>query len=72
MARIVKTLESDPDRGYVSPNPYHAKPARQTLSSMRRRDIAATANFRFQGKPSRGDFLMHPDWPPTIPHHRIP
>ena len=20
----------------------------------------------------RGEFLLHPDWPSTIPHHRIP
>ena len=71
MNRIVNTLDTDPDKGYVAPNPYHGKPV-QSLLSLRKRDIANVANVRFQPKPSRGDFLMHPDWPPTIPHHRVP
>ncbi|KAL8590920.1 hypothetical protein ACOMHN_005243 [Nucella lapillus] len=67
VGRIVDTLASDPDRSYGPCDPA------PTLLSQRRRDIAATINVRFQRpRPSRGDFLMHPDWPPSIPHHRIP
>ncbi|XP_076467530.1 uncharacterized protein LOC143298546 [Babylonia areolata] len=67
VGRIVQMIDSDPDKGYAAPEPA------PTLLSLRRRDIAATANVRIQRpKPSRGDFLMHPDWPPSIYHHRIP
>ncbi|XP_061189356.1 uncharacterized protein LOC133197374 [Saccostrea echinata] len=37
----------------------------------RREDIEAMQRTRYISKPSRGDFLMHPDWPPSIPHHRV-
>ncbi|KAK7097987.1 uncharacterized protein [Littorina saxatilis] len=71
--RITHTLETDPDLRYVAPNSHHPLQVMPpSLPSVRRRDIAATANVRYQSKPSRGDFLMHPDWPPTIPHHRVP
>ncbi|KAK7495285.1 hypothetical protein BaRGS_00013467 [Batillaria attramentaria] len=71
VGRIVNTLNSDPDGTcYIQPNPYHARPV-QSVTSMRMRDIASTRNVRYQSKPSRGDFLIHPDWPPTLEHHKV-
>ncbi|XP_048237052.1 uncharacterized protein LOC124134415 [Haliotis rufescens] len=39
---------------------------------MRSRDIEATSRVRVSSACGRGDFLLHPDWPPTLPHHRVP
>lgn len=41
-------------------------------TEMRRRDdLEAMQRTRYVSRPSRGDFLMHPDWPSCIPHHRV-
>lgn len=77
VGRIVGMIQSGPNGGVYNPhlpeNPYHSRPYPQNLLEQREKDIAATVRVQFQRpKPSRGDFLMHPDWPPSIYHHRIP
>lgn len=72
VARLIGTLQTDPDMKHdVSSKVYHGRPV-DSVTAMRMRDIMATRNVRFQRKPSRGDFLMHPDWPPSLEHHKVP
>lgn len=66
-----RALEAIRNRGQM---PNMMRFSRNGIGSteMRRRDdIEAVQRTRYVAKPSRGDFLMHPDWPSSIPHHRV-
>lgn len=66
-----RALEAIRNRGQM---PHMMRYSRNGIGSteMRRRDdIEAMQRTRYVAKPSRGDFLMHPDWPSSIPHHRV-
>ncbi|KAJ8297512.1 hypothetical protein KUTeg_024043 [Tegillarca granosa] len=43
-----------------------------TTDDRRQTDINNIKRTRIVHKPLRGDFSMHPEWPPSIPHHSIP
>ena len=46
----------------------------RTLSGMRFRDIERMRNARAPNQSQRtrrGDFLIHPEWRPSLPHHRL-
>ncbi|KAK3099407.1 hypothetical protein FSP39_003927 [Pinctada imbricata] len=50
----------------------YTRSAHGSTDGRRQADIQAMNRIRPSAKLSRGDFLMHPDWPPTIPHHAVP
>ncbi|CAH1791644.1 unnamed protein product [Owenia fusiformis] len=64
-----------PPWGRTNINDPNAKPletyssAKHTDAQNMRRSAGVTLKHP---RANRGDFLMHPDWPPTIPHHRLP
>lgn len=70
IACIMHKLASDPDKQGGFRKQSHSVPV-QTLISMRRNDILSASKIHHQSKPSRGDFLIHPDWPSTLPHHKV-
>lgn len=42
-----------------------------TTHIRRQQEFDAMKKSRYIHKPIRGDFLIHPEWPPTFPHHKI-
>ncbi|KAK3606323.1 hypothetical protein CHS0354_041957 [Potamilus streckersoni] len=42
-----------------------------TVQQRRAHDIENMKKSRYVHKPIRGDFLIHPEWPPTLPHHKV-
>ncbi|WAQ99970.1 hypothetical protein MAR_024343 [Mya arenaria] len=42
-----------------------------TLSQRRQQVMDNVRKARYVHKPTRGDFLIHPEWPPSFPHHKI-
>lgn len=42
-----------------------------TTHIRRQQELDAVKKSRYIHKPIRGDFLIHPEWPPTFPHHRL-
>ena len=42
-----------------------------TILARKQQEIDAIRRTRYSYKPSRGDFLIHPEWPPTFQHHRV-
>lgn len=42
-----------------------------TLQLRRQQEINAVKKHRYVHRPKRGEFLIHPEYPPTMPHHRI-
>jgi len=57
-SRILQTLRTDP--------------APPTVGQAHQRDVAATARYYTKPGQARGTYSMHPDWPTSIPHHRVP
>lgn len=43
----------------------------RTTLQRRKQMVDAVKSARYVHKPTRGDFLIHPEWPPTMLHHRI-
>lgn len=41
------------------------------LGTRRYEDIMKIKNARYTHQSKRGDFLMHPEWTPNMPHHRL-
>lgn len=37
----------------------------------RQQELDQVKKFRYSHKPSRGEFLIHPEWPPTFIHHKL-
>jgi hypothetical protein len=42
-----------------------------TLLQRRQQDVDNVRRAKFINKYPRGDFLIHPEYPPSFPHHRI-
>ncbi|OWF43793.1 uncharacterized protein LOC110459273 [Mizuhopecten yessoensis] len=66
--RVLQSIRTNPDHQLSS----RVGSAAGSMKQRRNIDIDAMARIRFVPKASRGEFLMHPDWPPNIPHHHVP
>lgn len=66
-----RALEAIRNRGQMPNMMRYSKNGIGSTEMRRRDDIEAVQRTRYVAKPSRGDFLMHPDWPSSIPHHRV-
>ncbi|XP_069130802.1 uncharacterized protein [Argopecten irradians] len=66
--RVLQTIRTNPDNQLSS----RVGSTSGSLKERRSNDINAMRRIRFVPKASRGEFLMHPDWPPNIPHHHVP
>ncbi|XP_005108273.1 uncharacterized protein LOC101845427 [Aplysia californica] len=67
-SRIVQTLQSDPLRqnGFTGSLPHYS------LGHKAREDIRSAGMYRFKPRLRRGEYSMHPDWPTSLPHHKVP
>lgn len=69
VGRLFNSLQTNPNGSTNTMIPYLTTSnvgARRADSLEKRRRVV------YQYKPHRGDFLMHPDWPPTLRAHRLP
>lgn len=66
-----RALEAIRNRGQMPNMMRYSRNGIGSTEMRRRDDIEAVQRTRYVAKPSRGDFLMHPDWPSSIPHHRV-
>lgn len=66
-----RALEAIRNRGQMPNMMRYSRNGIGSTEMRRRDDIEAMQRTRYVAKPSRGDFLMHPDWPSSIPHHRV-
>lgn len=66
-----RALEAIRNRGQLPNMMRYSRNGIGSTEMRRRDDIEAMQKTRYVAKPSRGDFLMHPDWPSSIPHHRV-
>lgn len=66
-----RALEAIRNRGKMPNMMRYSRNGIGSTEMRRRDDIEAVQRTRYVAKPSRGDFLMHPDWPSSIPHHRV-
>lgn len=67
---VLQSIRTNPDQHLSARSGY--SPAAGSTKDRRNDDIDAMRRIRFVPKPSRGEFLMHPDWPTSIPHHHVP
>ncbi|XP_074650740.1 uncharacterized protein LOC141905672 [Tubulanus polymorphus] len=52
---------------------YNPNPANNnTIGARKYSDVSKMRRSVYKPIPSRGDFVIHPDWPPTIAHHKLP
>ncbi|XP_064608999.1 uncharacterized protein LOC135473110 [Liolophura sinensis] len=70
ISRIMDTIRSNPARHWRHPGSVQAP--EMTVLQMRADDIEAISGVKTKRKPAKGDFLIHPEWPPYMYHHRIP
>lgn len=66
-----RALEAIRNRGQMPNMMRYSRNGIGSTEMRRRDDLEAVQRTRYVAKPSRGDFLMHPDWPSSIPHHRV-
>lgn len=66
-----RALEAIRNRGQMPNMMRYSRNGIGSTEMRRRDDIEAVQRTRYVAKASRGDFLMHPDWPSSIPHHRV-
>lgn len=60
------------DRGIVEYRPESRANTPIDIVTMRKRDIDRTRSaHHYNHRTKRGDFLMHPEWKPSIYHHRL-
>ncbi|KAL5012027.1 hypothetical protein ScPMuIL_010578 [Solemya velum] len=63
---VRRPITAPPSRAQITP------PVLQTLGDRKNQDIEGVKRVRYIHKPFKGDFLIHPEWPPTMIHHRLP
>ncbi|KAH9523339.1 hypothetical protein Btru_066431 [Bulinus truncatus] len=64
---VLQNHKSDPTQGYEI-----CEYTPKVLGQLKREEISATSNPCCQVRLSRGEYSIHPGWPPTLRHHRIP
>ncbi|GFO09392.1 hypothetical protein PoB_003589700 [Plakobranchus ocellatus] len=67
-SRILQTLHSNPSRKHYELCGYQP----QHMGHKKREEIHSAGMYRFTPRLRRGEFSMHPGWPTSLPHHRVP
>ena len=59
------------ERENLTFNIHRQRRPKTSIGTIRYHDIEKAKRVTYVHKPNRGDFLLHPQWPPSIPHHRL-